>query len=74
MGKQRSELTSFSFTDEISRDVRLESKTSDPPLCVVFGEQNGVPPPEPEVLDPVPRFIRNGRDLSKLVFADSINT
>ncbi|CAN0500939.1 unnamed protein product, partial [Scytosiphon promiscuus] len=36
--------------------------------------QNGEFPVEPEILDPVRRFIRNGRDLSTMAATDTINT
>ncbi|CAN0357337.1 unnamed protein product, partial [Scytosiphon promiscuus] len=36
--------------------------------------QNGGTPDSPEEVDPVKRYIRNARDLSRLVFTDTIYT
>lgn len=45
------------------------------PKCfVTLFPQNGVKPDEPEALDPEKRYIRNARDLARLVYTDTIYT
>ena len=45
------------------------------PLCAyLWPLQNGGKPDSPEAEDPYKRYIRNGRDLSRLVYTDIMYT
>lgn len=47
--------------------------TSKGSICLLY-TQNGGKPDSPEEEDPVKRYIRNSRDLSRTVVTDTINT